>query len=82
LAVGVLNLQGDLAATAPDGLGLDRLEKRATNTLSAPIGNNRQVMNIQERTSLKRGEPKETHRNPHRSSLNEGQEHQRGWMLP
>jgi hypothetical protein len=47
LPVGVLDLQGDLAATALYGLGLDRLEKRATDTLSAPIWNNGQVMNIQ-----------------------------------
>jgi hypothetical protein len=47
VVVGVLDFQRDLAAASLNGFGLDRLQKRATNTLPAPIGHNRQVMNVQ-----------------------------------
>src|SRR5712692_2768546 len=72
----VLDLQREPAATAPNRLGLGSFEKRPTYAVSAQVWNNRQVMDIEQRTGLKGGKPKEAHGYPDGSLLKECQEHQ------
>lgn len=80
--IGVLYLQREPAAAALSSTFFCGGKKGAAYTLAPPFRKYRQVVDIQERSSLKRREPKETDCNANRASFFESEKHQRSGMVP